>query len=199
MEQTDLRTHPHASTRGLCGSYEIAFIAGDRAPSSPEGAKILTRADPALDRPMILFQNIVEILHRSMSTVLLQSALGFELYDGWRVSGLLVGVDHPRGGMVRTSQGFGQKALGGHGVALGRKKEVEGRPSGIHRTIQVAPLALDPDVGLGHPPTVVGRSEPQSQLALNFWGVTLNPPPDGDVVDQKSTLSKEFLDVTVRQ
>ena len=32
---------------------------------------MLTRTDPALDRPMILFQDIVEILHRSMSTVLL--------------------------------------------------------------------------------------------------------------------------------
>src|ERR1700738_3081521 len=101
--------------------------------------------------------------------------------------------------MVLPSQRFGQEALCCGRVLLGREEEVEGRPSGIHRTIQVAPLALDPDVGLVHPPTVVGRSEPQSQLALNFWGVTLNPPPDGDVVDQKSTLSKEFLDVTVRQ
>ena len=33
------------------------------------------------------------------------------------------------------SQGFGQKALGGRGVALGRKKEVDGRPSGIHRAV----------------------------------------------------------------
>jgi hypothetical protein len=45
------------------------FIAGDRAPSSPEGAKMLTRADPTLDRPMILFQYIVEILHRSMPAI----------------------------------------------------------------------------------------------------------------------------------
>jgi hypothetical protein len=57
---------------------------------------MLACTHPAFDRPMILFQNIVEILYRSMSTVLFQSALGFELYDGWRVSGLLVGVDHPR-------------------------------------------------------------------------------------------------------
>jgi hypothetical protein len=48
-------------------------------------------------------------------------------------------------------------------------------------------------------PTVVGRSEPQSQSTLNFRGVTLDPPPDVDVVDQKSALSKEFLDVTVRK
>jgi hypothetical protein len=52
---------------------------------------MLTRVDPALDRPMILFQDIVEILHRSMPAVLLRSALGFELYDGRRVSGMLVG------------------------------------------------------------------------------------------------------------
>jgi hypothetical protein len=57
----------------------------------------------------------------------------------------------------------------------------------------------DPNVGLVHPPTVVGRSEPQSQSTLNFRGVTLDPPPDGNVVDQKSALSKEFLDVTVRK
>src|SRR4029077_19293571 len=129
VQQTDLRA-----------PVRLAFanhmdVAGDRAPSSPEGAKILTRAAPALDRAMILFQYIVEILHRSMSTVLLQNALGFELYNGRRVSGVLVGVDDPRVRMVRTTQGFGQKALGGHGVAPGRKKEVDGRPDGIHRAV----------------------------------------------------------------
>ena len=61
------------------------------------------------------------------------------------------------------------------------------------------PLALDPDVGLIHLPAVVGQSEPRSQSALNFWGVTLDPPPDDDVVDQKSALGKEFLNVTVGQ
>ena len=56
--------------------------------------------DTALDRPMILFQDIVEILHRSMSTVHLQNTGGFELNDGWRISSVLVGIDYPRRGMV---------------------------------------------------------------------------------------------------
>ena len=42
---------------------------------------MLTRADAALDRPMILFQDIVEILPRSMPAILLQSLLGFEPHD----------------------------------------------------------------------------------------------------------------------
>jgi hypothetical protein len=85
VEQTDLRTR-RTSIRLAFADHVNGFVTGDGAPSSPEGAKMLTRADPAFDCPMILFQNIVEILHRSMSTVLLQSDLGFELYDGWRVS-----------------------------------------------------------------------------------------------------------------
>jgi hypothetical protein len=96
---------------------------------------MLAGADPTLDRPMILFQYIVKVLYRSMPAILLQSVLGFELYDGWRVSGVLVGVDDPRSGAVLLTQGFGQKALGGHGVAPGRKKEVDGRPCGIHRAV----------------------------------------------------------------
>jgi hypothetical protein len=43
----------------------------------------------ALDRPMILFQNALEILHRSMVAVPLQSALGFELLDGRPVNCIL--------------------------------------------------------------------------------------------------------------
>ena len=71
------------------------LVAGNRTRSSPERAEMLTCVDPPLDRPMVLFQYIVEILRGSMSTVLLQSALGFELLDGRRITGVPVGVDHP--------------------------------------------------------------------------------------------------------
>src|SRR5260370_32355709 len=91
------------------------FIAGDRTPSSPEGAKMLTRADTALDRPMILFQDIVEILHRSMPAIHLQSLLGFEPHDGRWITGVLVGVDDPRRRMVLSAQGL---ALEGPSVGL---------------------------------------------------------------------------------
>src|SRR5271165_2185796 len=132
MEQTDLRTR-RTPARLAFADHMDRFVAGDRAPSSPEGAKMLACAYPALDRPMILFQNVVEILHRSMPAILLQSLFGFEPHDGRWITGVLVGVDDPRVRMVRISQGFGQKALGRCCVAPGRKKEVDRRPSGIHR------------------------------------------------------------------
>ena len=61
----------------------------------------------AFDGPMILFQDVIKILHRSMSTRLFQNSAGFELNDGWRISSVLVGVDDPRRGMVFPAQGFG--------------------------------------------------------------------------------------------
>jgi hypothetical protein len=57
-------------------------------------------ADPALDGAVILFQNVVEILHRSMPAILLQSLLVFSLHNRGRVSGIVVGVDDSRRRMV---------------------------------------------------------------------------------------------------
>jgi hypothetical protein len=68
---------------------------------------MLASAYPALDRPMILFQNIVEILYGAVLAILRKGTFGFEPDDrGW-VSGVLVGVNNARLGMVRTSQSFG--------------------------------------------------------------------------------------------
>ena len=46
------------------------FVAGDRTPSSPERTKMLACAHPAFDGPVILFQDIIEILHGTVFRVL---------------------------------------------------------------------------------------------------------------------------------
>jgi hypothetical protein len=51
---------------------------------------MLAGTHPAFDGPVILFQDVIKILHRSMSTLLFQNSAGFELNDGWRISGVLV-------------------------------------------------------------------------------------------------------------
>jgi hypothetical protein len=82
------------------------FIAGDRTPGGPKGPEMLARLGPAFDGPVILFQNIIEVLHRSMSAVLLQSVLGFEPHDGWWITSILVGVDDPNSYDYRTHLPF---------------------------------------------------------------------------------------------
>jgi hypothetical protein len=74
----------HSTRRTLArlafANYMDRLVAGDRAPGSPEGAKMLACAYPSFDRPMILFQNIVEILHRSVLAILLKGTFGFETH-----------------------------------------------------------------------------------------------------------------------
>jgi hypothetical protein len=52
VEQTDPRRR--TSARLAFADHVDRFIAGDRAPSSLEGAKMLTRVDPAFDGPVVL-------------------------------------------------------------------------------------------------------------------------------------------------
>ena len=96
---------------------------------------MLAGAYPALDCSMILFQNVVEILDRSMPAVLLQSTVGFEPHDGRRISGVCVGVDDSRRRMILSAQGLGEKALSRCRVAFSRQKEVNGCPCGVYSPV----------------------------------------------------------------
>ena len=117
---------------------------------------MLTRIDPALDGPVVLLQDIIEVRHRPVLAAGVQRSFTLELSDRGRVSRMPIGVDDTRRGMVLLTQGFSQEALCCSRVLLGREEKVEGRAGRIHRTIQVAPLASDPDVGLIQAPTIVG-------------------------------------------
>jgi hypothetical protein len=78
MKQTNLHTHRNVARLPLA-DHMNRFIAGDRAPCSPEGAKMLAYANPAFDDPVALFQHIIEVLYRTVLTILLKDAYGFEL------------------------------------------------------------------------------------------------------------------------
>src|SRR5215468_12132896 len=113
------------------------FITGDRAPSSPERPEMLACMHPALDGAVILLEHVIQIRHWPMPAILGQTAFGFELHDGRRVSCVLVGVDHSWHRMVRTAERFEQKALSGDSVLLGREEKIQGRSARVRRPVKV--------------------------------------------------------------
>jgi hypothetical protein len=159
----------------------------------------LTSVDPPLNGAVILLEHVVQIRHWPMPAILGQIAFGFELRNSGRICGVAVGVDDSWRRMVRAFQRFDEKALGRDCVLLSREEKVDRRAGRIHRPVEVTPLAFDPDVRLVQAPAVIGRFKSRAQTSPQFRGVTLHPAPDGNVVDQKSALGKEFLHVTVRQ
>ena len=130
-------------------SARLAFAAcglprSQRAPGSPKRTETLAGVNSPLDGPLVLLQDIIEVRHRPVLAAGVQRSFTLELSDGGRVSRMPIGVDDTRRGMVLLTQGFGQEALCCGRVLLGREEKVEGRAGGVHRPIQVAPLAFDP-------------------------------------------------------
>jgi hypothetical protein len=129
MEQTD--PWRQRTSRGLTFADHVhGLVAGNCAPRKPERAEMLTGVDPTLDRPVILFQDVIEILYGAVLAVVGQIACGLEYGNGGWISGVLVAVDDPRFRMVLTAQGFGQKALSRCCIAFSREKEVDRRNAG---------------------------------------------------------------------
>jgi len=84
---------------------------------------MLTRVNPTLDRAVILFQDVIKILHRSVLTVLLQNTVGFELNDGWRISSVLVGIDYPRCRRLAPPSAFARKRLAAAASCLAERRK----------------------------------------------------------------------------
>jgi len=70
MKQANLRTQRTVARLPLA-DHMNRFIAGDRAPCSPEGSKMLACVNPTFDDPVVLFQEIIEVLYRTVLTILL--------------------------------------------------------------------------------------------------------------------------------
>ena len=68
---------PHSRTPGLCESYESLWCG-----MHTKRAEMLARVDPTLDRPVILFQDIIEILRGAVLAVVGQIACGLEHGNG---------------------------------------------------------------------------------------------------------------------
>src|SRR5258708_34621706 len=81
--ETNLRTR-RTPVRLAFANHMNRFVTGDGAPRTPERAEMLARVDPTLDRPVTLFQDVIEILHGAVSAVVGQIACGLEPGNGGR-------------------------------------------------------------------------------------------------------------------
>jgi hypothetical protein len=72
---------------------------------------------------VILLQDVIEVLHRSVLAVLLQNTLVFDLHNRRRVTCVLVGIDDPGAGWFLSAQRFGEEAFGHRCIASSEEKE----------------------------------------------------------------------------
>jgi hypothetical protein len=77
--------------------------------------------------------------------------------------------------------------------------ESQSWPCGIDGPIQVAPTALYSNVGLIHAPRFVGRLDVPPQPLFQLGTVTLQPAPNGGVVDLQAAFLQKLFHIPKRQ
>src|SRR5450756_255222 len=93
------------------------FVALNRSSSCLEFSEALLGVHSTFDGSMILFENVVQVLHRSVSTAVAQRPFLFTVGDRRAVYRRQIGVDHSRLGMGAIAERLAKQALGSIGVA----------------------------------------------------------------------------------
>src|SRR5262245_6758663 len=153
------------------------------------------RARHPLDGSMVLFHDIIQIFHLpddDVGAVRLIVAL-----DG-RVIGRTP-IDRDRLRDPVTVARLRQKAERGLGISVLGEQKVDGLPGRIHRSIQVSPLAFDPNGGLVQAPAAPDRALAAMEGLFQQGTVLHDPALDGRMVEQHPTLFHEFLHMPIAQ
>ena len=92
------------------------FVALNRSPSRPEFSEALLGVHATFDGSMILFENVIQVLHGSVSTALAQRPLLLIVGDRGAVNRRQVSVDHSKLRMGSIAERLAKQALGSIGV-----------------------------------------------------------------------------------
>src|SRR5664280_1671359 len=88
------------------------FVALNRSPSCLEFSEALLGVHATFDGSMILFQNVVQILHRSVSTAVAQRPFLLTVGDRAAIYRRQISVDHSRLGMGSIAERLAKQPLG---------------------------------------------------------------------------------------
>src|SRR5271157_3776868 len=92
------------------------FVALNRSPSRPKFSEALLGVHATFDGSMILFENVVQVLHRSVSTAVAQRPFLLTVGNRTAVYRRQLSVDHSRLRMGSSAERLAKQALGSIGI-----------------------------------------------------------------------------------
>src|SRR5208337_1325669 len=171
----------------------------NRSPGGLELVKALLGFHSSFDRSMILLQDVVQVLDRSMSAAAAQGSFLFHYRNRRAVEAGLISVDDAGLRMRWIAERLAEQTLGRRGIAQCRQQEVDGGTGGIDGPIEVTPTAPHSNIRLIDTPGFVGRFEMTAQPLFQFGTVTLHPTPDRRVIHLQTALGEQLFDVAERE
>src|SRR6266498_3478367 len=111
------------------------FVALDRPPGSVKRPESLTGADPPLNCPVVLLDDVVQVWTCPTATPPAQSPLSLQLRNHLRVRWVAVHVNDPGPRVGGSMQRFLEEALGRSRVTASGQQEIDRRSGGIHGSV----------------------------------------------------------------
>src|SRR5258708_2819339 len=121
--------------------------AGDRDRRIPEPLEAEHHCNALLHAPMVLLDQVVQVLRRAQLRVRRQQAIGFQLAHGTVRCSVAIQRDCLRGALLAFER-FAKERLGGRDIPLAAQPEVDRPARPAIGTVEVAPLTSDLDVCL---------------------------------------------------
>src|SRR3954453_8220479 len=155
--------------------HRHSLVTGQRSSCGWQTAKAQTRPDEALDAPMVLLNDVVQVFDLAQAREAPQLTLALQGRDRGRIGRVLVDRDRARVARMRLAQRLAEEALGGRSIPLGREQEVDRLAPAVHRPIQVGPVALHLDIRFIYPPRAVAPVQVRPDPLLQLRGISLDP------------------------
>src|SRR5262252_8550723 len=144
---------------------------------------------------MVLFDNIIQIFHLPDGDV--RAMLFVIAFDGGFIGVTAVNSERLRDPV--PADRLLQKPQCGLCIPMLGEQKVNGLAVLIDRSIQIAPLPLDLDVGLVQPPADPYRAFTPVKRLFQQRAIFDGPPVDGGVIDVHPPFCHEFLDMAGAQ
>src|SRR3954452_19640814 len=144
--------HPHSR-------IAHCLVASQGSSCGWQAAKAETGPDQALDAPMVLLNDVVQVFDLPQSREPPQLTIALHGRDRSRIGRVLVDRDRAGVHRVRLAQRLAEEPLGGRGIPLGREQKVDRLAPAVDRPIEVSPASLPLDVFLIAPPRAVARTQ----------------------------------------
>lgn len=110
-------------------SYHVHHLKSlEGSPGCLEGEKAHSWLCKTFDKAVILFGEVVEVLHLPQFAAFRDDLLGFELLEGLWIRGILVHIDHTKGYRMSGSERFVEKTLRRLGITCRTQPEIKRVP-----------------------------------------------------------------------
>src|SRR5215213_4843057 len=139
--------------------HRHSLVAGQRSSGGWQTAKAQTGSDQGFDAPMVLLNDVVEVLDLAQPGEAPQLTIALHRRDRGGIGRILVDRDRARVPRMLLAQRLAEEPLGGRGIPLGREQKVDRLAAAVDGAIEVSPAALHLDVCLIDPPRAIAGTQ----------------------------------------